>query len=67
MVALGQPILANLPDTEAADQGFNQRLLETARRLGMGNNRRSIFRQLDRRRVQTLKFCHLSRWRGDED
>ena len=58
-------VLADFPLPEAANQGFDQRLLETARRLGVSDDFGSIFRQLPGCRVQPLKSRHREGGRRD--
>jgi hypothetical protein len=46
MLPQRRPVLANLAWAEAADHGFDQRLLETASGLRTGNDLGCVFRQL---------------------
>jgi hypothetical protein len=45
---------------EALDHCPDQRLLKTARGLGVGDDRRSVLRQLSGSGVKALKFCHMT-------
>src|SRR6516162_5716094 len=46
MVSLSNSVLTGCSLVEAPYQGLDQRLLETARGFGMGNDLRGVFRQL---------------------
>jgi hypothetical protein len=51
-------VLANLALAKAADHRLYQRLLQPARRVGIGDDFGGLFRQFAGRRVQPLEPCH---------
>jgi hypothetical protein len=63
VLALRQPGLAVVAILEATDDGFDQRLLQTPRGIGIGDNFRGVFRQAPRR-VQPLELHHRRCRRG---
>jgi hypothetical protein len=56
VLALRQPGLAVVAILEATDDGFDQRLLQTPRGIGIGDNFRGVFRQIPGCRVQPLEL-----------
>jgi len=61
MLPLRQTVLVTFAIVEAVHHGFYQRLLETARRLGLGDDFGGVLRQLLGRGVQPLEPCQ---WHG---
>jgi len=49
MLSLRQAVVAEFAVAEAVDHGFDQRLLESTRSIGIGDNFRRVFRQISGR------------------